>query len=57
VSYRPYCKTCGLVISDEESASESDALNTVREKSGSQSHLKHARIALEKIVYAASESA
>ena len=56
VSYLPYCRTCGVLITDEESASESDALNTVREKSGSPSHLKHDRIALQRVVYIDSEN-
>ncbi len=56
VSYLPYCQSCGVLITDEEIPSKDEALRRVRTQSGAPSHLKHARIALEKIVYAASES-
>ena len=51
VSYLPYCQTCGLLISEQESDTGSDALQLE-----APSHLKHERIAVEKVVYADSES-
>jgi hypothetical protein len=48
VSYLPYCQTCGHLISEQDRKTRDEALNT-------DSHMEHARIALQRVIYLESE--
>lgn len=51
VSYLTYCQTCAVLISDEDAPTADEALRRVRSESGAPSHLKHHKLALQRVIY------